>query len=264
MRTITYGRLSNTGKVRSENQDCLGKFPEGTDALSVSKGQLFVVADGMGGHAGGQLASDIAVRTLGVAYASASTEDIRESLLQAFQKANEEILAHARAYPQYTGMGTTCTALVLQNTNAVIAHIGDTRVYRIGRNRITQLTDDHSKVAEMIRRNIITKEEAKRHPERSHLYRALGIRPAVEVDIIDRVPIRPPVTFLMCTDGLYNHVDDDEMRRIVGVLPPDEAVNELVNLANDRGGLDNISVQIIRVNPSESRLQRLFKRKRKR
>jgi len=261
MRTITYGSLSDVGRVRSDNQDSLGKFPAGTDALSVAKGQLFVVADGMGGHAGGRLASELAVKALGATYAAASTSSIRESLLEAYRKANEDIYTHARENAQYAGMGTTCTSLVLQDHEATIAHIGDTRVYRISKNRIQQLTDDHSKVAEMIRRNIITREEARHHPERSHLYRALGIRPSVDVDVIEGISIRPPVTFLMCTDGLYNHVDDDEMRRIVATLSPADAVQELVNLANDRGGLDNISVHIVTVKPGESRLRRLFGRR---
>jgi protein phosphatase len=263
MRTIIYGSLSDTGRVRSDNQDSLGKFPEGTDALSVAKGQLFIVADGMGGHAGGRLASELAVRALGTAYPAASTSSIRESLLESFRKANDDIFTHARQNSQYAGMGTTCTALVLQDHTATIAHIGDTRVYRITKNRIQQLTDDHSKVAEMIRRNIITREEARHHPERSHLYRALGIRPSVDVDVIEGVAVRPPVTFLLCTDGLYNHVDDDEMRRIVATLPPADAVQELVNLANDRGGLDNISVHVVKVQASESRLRRLFGRRKR-
>jgi protein phosphatase len=263
MRTITYGSHSDTGRVRSDNQDSLGKFPEGTDALSVAKGQLFVVADGMGGHAGGRLASEFAVRALGTAYAGASTSSIRESLLEAFRKANEDIYTHARQNPQLAGMGTTCSAIVLQDHTATIAHIGDSRVYRITKNRIQQITDDHSKVAEMIRRNIITREEARHHPERSHLYRALGIRPSVDVDVIEGIGVRPPVTFLLCTDGLYNHVDDDEMRRIVATLPPAEAVQELVSLANDRGGLDNISVHVVRIEAGEGRLRRLFGRRKK-
>jgi protein phosphatase len=264
MTTISYGSLSDIGRVRSDNQDCLGKFPEGTDALSVAKGQLFVVADGMGGHAGGRLASDLAVQTLSSAYAGASTNSIRESLLQSFRKANEEILTYAQQHPQYAGMGTTCTAFVMQERRATIAHIGDTRIYRIMKTKIQQITDDHSKVAEMIRRNIISKEEAKHHPERSHLYRALGIRPSVDVDVIEDVTVRPGMFFLMCTDGLYNHVEDDEMRRIVGTLGPADAVQELVNLANERGGLDNISVHVIRIDPAEGRLRKLFRRNRKR
>ena len=121
-----------------------------------------------------------------------------------------------------------------------------------------QRTDDHSTVAEMQRRGIITSEEARTHPERSRLYRALGIRPEAEVDMIDDVHVGRNEFYLLCTDGLINHVTEDEMQETVLKLKPEEAVTRLVELANERGGSDNITVQIIQVNPSDSFIARLL------
>lgn len=261
MRTIAFGSVSDTGKVRSENQDSLGHAPEESTALSEPFGQLFVVADGMGGHAGGRIASSMTVRTLAETYVSKASSGIRDALLEGFRKANETVFEHARTNPELAGMGTTCSAIVLQNRQATIAHVGDSRVYRIARKRIQQLTNDHSKVAEMVRRQIISKEEAKQHPERSHLYRALGIKATVDIDIIEDISVQPDMSFLLCTDGLHNLVDDDEMRRIVGTLPPEDAARELVSLANERGGYDNISVHVVTVKDEGGPLRRLFRRR---
>jgi protein phosphatase len=261
MRTIAFGSVSDTGKIRSENQDALGRFPASSTSLAVPGGQLFIVADGMGGHAGGRIASSLTVQTLGEAYEATAEVGVREALLEGFRKANDTVFRKGRSTPDLAGMGTTCTVLALGERTATIAHVGDSRVYRITRRTIQQLTDDHSKVAEMVRRGIITREEAKQHPERSHLYRALGIKPAVDVDVIERIAVRPETSFLLCTDGLHNLVDDDEMRRVVASLPPGEAAQELVTLANDRGGHDNVSVHVVTVHAEGGALNRLFRGK---
>ena len=233
--------------MRSDNQDFLGRFPEDGRDTSSPKGQLFIVADGMGGHKAGREASELAVGTLAQAYYAAPMENISESLQYAFREANEKIHVKSATNPKYTGMGTTCTALVIKDGHACIAHIGDSRVYRINNQDIIQLTNDHSNVAEMQRRGMITSEEAKHHPERSLLYRALGSRAVAEVDIIDDITLGKDEYFLMCTDGLFNHVESEEMKKLVMQKDPQEACEELVKLANERGGLDNITVQVVHV-----------------
>jgi protein phosphatase len=248
--------------VRSENQDSFGKFPEGNLDLSLPMGQLFVVADGMGGHNAGRVASETAVRALGDTYMGGAGNDIVGALRQAFQVANSQIYDRSLADPAFAGMGTTCTALVLKDGHGVIGHIGDSRVYRITRRSITQLTNDHSKVAELVRRGIITREQSRTHPERSQLYRALGTRPNAEIDFITSVRLSGECTFLLCCDGLYNHVTEDEMQSIVLAKSPDEACATLIDLANERGGYDNITVQVIRVGATEGGLKRLLRRKR--
>ena len=249
---IDSGNCTDIGLARSDNQDFLGKFPEDGGDGPNPKGQLFVVADGMGGHKAGREASELAVNTIGHAYYSAPTESIPESLQHAFQAANDKIYSQSTTSAEHSGMGTTCTALVLKDEHAYIGHIGDSRVYRISKERIVQLTNDHSNVAEMQRRGMITKEEAKYHPERSLLYRALGSRAVAEIDIIDDIDLGADEYFLMCTDGLFNHVEDQEMKKIVTENDPQKASEALVKLSNDRGGTDNITIQIVRVKSSNS------------
>ena len=249
--------------VRSENQDSLGKFPEGSLDLSLPKGQLFVVADGMGGHNAGRAASETAVRALGETYLGNPGNDLVAALREAFQAANTQIYDQSLADPAFAGMGTTCTALVLKDGHGLIGHIGDSRVYRITRRSITQLTNDHSKVAELVRRGIITREQSRTHPERSQLYRALGTRPQAEVDFVTSVRLSGECSFLLCSDGLYNHVTEDEMQSIVLARSPDEACETLIGLANERGGYDNITVEVVRVSAVEGGLKRLLRRKRR-
>jgi len=233
--------------VRSENQDSFGKFPEGTTDLNCPGGQLFIIADGMGGQNAGREASALSVRTLSESYYAGKDAAVIPNLRGAFAAANAAIFARSNSGPQYRGMGTTCVTLVLLDAQAYIGNIGDSRVYKISQRGITQLTHDHSKVAEMVRRGIIPKVEAKTHPERSHLYRAMGPRATAEVDFFDEMRLTSNRTYLMCTDGLFNHVEEEEMRQIVMSHSPEKACRQLVQLANERGGSDNCTVQVIRV-----------------
>ena len=256
--TIDFGSASNIGMIREENQDALGHFPPGHMDLEMPKGKMFIVADGMGGHRAGATASSMAVTTVSEEYFSYEGSSIPDCLQHAFQHANARIYELSSRDGEYSGMGTTCTALVLKDTSAYIGHIGDSRVYRITSNKVIQLTNDHSKVAEMVRRGIITKEEAKNHPERSHLYRAMGVRPSAEIDLVIDIALNTSESFLICTDGLYEYVQEEEMRQIVLSKRPQVACDFLIHEANDRGGRDNISVQVINVSYSGSFLEKLM------
>jgi len=247
LKTVTFGNSSHVGMVRSDNQDFFGKYPDENLDLSAPKGQLFIVADGMGGHMAGRKASETAVNALARAYFSNPVDDILESLREAFKVANSEVYNLGANNPAFAGMGTTCVALVLKDGNGYIGNIGDSRVYQIMRRSVVQLTQDHSKVAEMVRRGIISKQEARTHPERSHLYKALGTRPSAEADFYNEISLFRSKYFLMCSDGLYNHVEDWEMQKTVLSNPPQKACETLVRLANERGGLDNITVQIVQI-----------------
>jgi serine/threonine protein phosphatase PrpC len=260
VRKLIFANESHVGMVRSDNQDFLGKFPDESLDVSAPKGLLFIVADGMGGHKAGKEASKMAVDAVSKSYfADGTPAEITDALSTAFRSANHAIYSHSMSNPRYSGMGTTCTALVIQDDYAYIGHIGDSRVYQISKKKIVQLTKDHSKVAEMQRRGIITREEAKTHPERSHLYRALGTKAEAEIDVISQIPIGKNEYFVMCTDGLFNNVEDHEIHEIVLSQPPERACKALVELANVRGGQDNITIQIIHVNGSESFFHRLIK-----
>jgi serine/threonine protein phosphatase PrpC len=250
--SITFGNASDRGLKRTENQDCYGKFPEDDLSLATPKGQLFIVADGMGGHAAGREASRMAVDIIREIYFADQSGDIPASLEQAMEAANQRIYDRANSHGEFRGMGSTCTLLVLKDDRGYIAHVGDSRAYRITRSQIEQLTQDHSKVAEMQRLGILTKAEARNHPEKSHLLRALGIAPTVQVDIIDNIPLRPGEHFLLCTDGMTK-VEDAEIKRIVLANSPQPACQRLVELANQRGGADNITVQLIRIESAASK-----------
>lgn len=259
MKTITFGSKTDIGMVRGENQDFLGKFPSDNLELSSPNGQLFVIADGMGGHAGGSEASKLAVRTIGQTYLS-SNASIPEILRQAFKNANQAIYDFSVNNPQFSGMGTTCIALVLRDGKAFIAHIGDSRLYRISKNKIDQMTNDHSKVAELVRRGVITADEARKHPERSMLYRAMGVRTGIEFDVMNDVELGSNEYFLMCTDGLTGYVEPHELQKITLSHPPQGACDMLVDLANHRGGHDNITVQIVHIKGEESFIKTMFRK----
>jgi protein phosphatase len=241
---ISYGHATHQGLKRADNQDAFGKFPPDSLELSLPKGLLFIVADGMGGHANGKEASAMAVQIVQQVYFADPNENISECLQAAFETANEQIHQRATSKLEFRGMGTTCTALVLHDDRAYIAHVGDSRAYRISKSKIEQLTQDHSKVAEMQRLGILTESEAKSHPEKSHLYRALGIAPTVKVDLAADLPLRPDERFLLCTDGLAK-IAEHEIKQIVLANSPPEACDKLIELANDRGGSDNSTAQVI-------------------
>ena len=200
----------------------------------------------MGGHSGGQEASRLAVDAVQRAYFSNSTNDAAKGIRKAFEAANHQIYSYSINKPEYHGMGTTCTALVMKGNRACIAHVGDSRVYRINRRKIEQLTSDHSKVAELMREGVLTEKQAKTHPQRSILSRALGVGESVEVDIIDDITLRSGDFFLLCTDGLAK-VTDDEIKSIVCSNSVQDACEKLINVVIDRGGDDNVTVQMIRI-----------------
>jgi protein phosphatase len=209
---------------------------------------LYLVADGMGGHTAGQVASEMAaeaalraVRTLQGASAS-----LAEKLRYAVTSANREIYQTGRQQPELAGMGTTLVSVLVLEGRAALAHVGDSRAYLVRGGRIRQLTDDHSVVGELLRRREISEDAAREHPHRHVLTRALGVRPVVEPDLAELSP-EPDDVFVLCSDGLTVHVEDDEIaEHVVGAADPDACVENLVDLANARGGDDNITVLVLR------------------
>lgn len=232
---------------RADNQDSYGAFPEqGRQDLLTPFGLLFIVADGMGGHVGGREASQLAVKTVEATYFTEPPDDVGERLGMAIEAANEQIFDRARLDPSLHGMGTTCTTLVLRGQSAYLAHVGDSRAYRLRDGALEQLTLDHSRVAELVRENLISAEDAAQHPYRNVLSRALGTAPEVEVDIDGPIAVQPGDVFLLCSDGL-NYLTDDEIKATMLAYPPQAACDRLVEQANDRGGVDNVTMQIVQV-----------------
>ena len=230
---------TDVGQRRRGNEDRYALAPE----LG-----LYLVADGMGGHTAGQVASELAadaavraVETLRGASASLS-----ERLRSAVTSANRTIYQTAQENPEYAGMGTTVVAILAEGGRAALAHVGDSRAYLVRTGRIRQLTDDHSIVGELLRRNEISEDAAREHPHRHVLTRAMGVRPDVEPDLAEITPEEGDV-FVLCSDGLTGHVEDHEIAKVV--MDHDdlqESCDSLVDLANARGGEDNITVVVAR------------------
>ncbi len=244
---FSYYGSSDIGMIRVENQDSLGKFPPNDFNLYSEKGQLFIVADGMGGHAGGKEASQMAVDTIRDVYFSGSS-DLLTSLKEAIEKANYKIFKRSEDLKQFRGMGTTCTVLVLKQDKGFIAHVGDSRIYLIENNhsrKIVQLTEDHTKVHEMVKEGILTEKEAETYPSKSVLSRALGVNQKVNVDF-NNIAIKNGQSYVMCSDGLAG-VSKEEIQQIVTTYSPKDSCSKLINLANDRGGKDNVTVIVINI-----------------
>ena len=242
---VRYAALTDIGFRRQNNQDSCAVALCTTEDEFEDSGHLFVVADGMGGHAVGELASKIAVDTVPHMFAKLRDRPPNEALRIAVEAANEAINERGTKNLEFLRMGTTCSSLVLCPQGAVIAHVGDSRVYRIRKRQIDQLTFDHSLVWEMIHTRRVHPRDAERLCPRNVITRSLGPEPQVNVDIEGPHPVLPGDIFLLCSDGLSGLLNDAEIGMIAGTLPPDEACRLLVNLANLRGGPDNITVIVI-------------------
>ena len=237
MTAFRWGAATDTGQLRSNNQDAY---------LVDADREVFVVADGMGGHAGGEVASQVAVE----AY-RANAADTTEGLVEAVRVANRAVYDRAGDEPDLRGMGTTLCAigLVREHDNEYIAvlNVGDSRVYRLQSGELIQITEDHSLVEDMVRQGRLTPEEARVHPQKNIVTRALGNEETVEVDSWEVVPFAGD-RYLLASDGLFNEVDDDTIASTLRrYADPDETAKELVRLANAGGGRDNITVVVVDV-----------------
>ncbi len=239
--SVELASMSHVGQVRSANEDSC-------DTSSRDDGtRLLVVADGMGGHRGGATASSTAVATIVEIFETKSPGGNDTMLREAIESANARIFEMAQSDVELEGMGTTVVAFVLDaQHNAMVAHVGDSRAYRHRRGHLEALTTDHSVVAEMQRRGLISAEEAAVHPRRNEILRSVGVSAEVEVEVTP-VEVASGDLFVLCSDGLSGVVSDEEIESIVRSQPPEAAVEALINLANERGGPDNITVQILSV-----------------
>lgn len=236
---LTAVARTDVGLRRSVNEDCF--------ALAANAG-LYLVADGMGGHTAGQLASRLATAGMVEALKRFATADasLTEKLRFCVSAANRDIYDAAEEKPELQGMGTTLVALLAGRGRIALAHVGDSRAYLVRGGGVRRLTDDHSLVAELVRRREITEVAARGHPHRHVLTRALGVRRSVEADLAEITPVEGDV-IVLCSDGLTGHLQDEEIAQFVSETGDLDAVCEcLVDLANARGGEDNITVSLIR------------------
>jgi protein phosphatase len=244
--------LTDVGRKRKHNEDAY--------ALDVNEG-LFIVADGMGGHAAGEVAAKITVETIGEFIAATRQKEEAtwpfrydhqlqfnsNRLAIAIEKANERVMAAVAAQPWLKGMGTTVVAGLLNEKTLSLAHVGDSRAYLYRDGELSRLTDDHSWVHEQVAAGILTEEEAKTHPLKNVVTRALGGGPSVSPDL-QELTFRPGDEFLFCSDGLTTMLSDEEILDAAeNEREPQSLCRKLVDTANERGGVDNITVVVVRV-----------------
>lgn len=244
---LEYASLSDVGMRRQNNQDSVTISMETEREGWERYGHLFVVADGMGGHAVGELASKMAIDTLPLTYKKTDRDTMASALNDAMKETNAAIYERGTLNRDFQRMGTTCSALVLGPEGALIGHVGDSRVYRTRNGRIDQLTFDHSLQWEKLRRGEGRPEEIFLHHPKNIITRSMGPEANVQVDLEGPYPVMPGDAYIVCSDGLTNHVRDDEIGLAAEELSAAAACRYLVNLANLRGGNDNITVAIAKV-----------------
>jgi serine/threonine protein phosphatase PrpC len=243
---LEVAQLTDVGRKREHNEDNMAYVIPKDEQVLAMKGALFIVADGMGGHAAGEVASEIAVDTVSNVYYMDDNLDVTAPLLLAIKRANAAIHQRAAENMLRSGMGTTCVAAVLRGNMAYIANVGDSRAYLIRQGQVRQVSLDHSWVAEQVRAGLLTEEQARTHAQRNVITRSLGTQPDVEVDVF-REQIQPGDYLVLCTDGLSGLISDDELLRIVERSVPQESVYHLVERANENGGPDNITAIVVHV-----------------
>lgn len=258
---IEIGWLTNRGRRRDHNEDHLYVF-SAADTPYESRGMLLAVADGMGGHAGGEYASRIAVETLGKFYeldVDPGAPTSNGALKACIDEAHRIIHSQAQSSPILKGMGTTLTAALIRKGKLDLGQVGDSRAYLIRNGTIKQLTNDHSLVAEQIRMGLITADEAACHPARNIITRALGTREKVEPDFYS-YDLEPDDRVLMCSDGLHGVVEDARTLEIVlAAASAPAACLDLIEEANANGGPDNITVVLVHIKPMKPFWRRLLR-----
>ena len=235
---------TDLGNVRTNNEDAASFFR--VENMLQEKGCLLIVADGMGGHKAGEVASKMAVDIISREYFKQNNGDDKEKILsKAFNSANKKIYELSAADETYRGMGTTCTAIVIAGQTVYYAHAGDSRAYLYKDKKIVRLTEDHTYVQELVKNGDITAEEADTHPQRNVLTNAMGTKPALRVDtgksalLLDKND-----KVLICSDGLYDYLDNDELAEVLGYESLEQAADYLIAEAKRRGGKDNITVAL--------------------
>ncbi len=244
--------LSDVGSVRTNNEDATRFIRPATQAVQASKGYLAVVADGMGGHAAGEVASQMATEVVSKTYYQRE-ESPEESLYFALAKANRQIWQAAGRNAQQKGMGTTCTAVAVCGSRIYVGHVGDSRAYLCKNGHFTQLTTDHTYVQKLVDDGLLQPADADTHPERNVLTRAMGTNSKVEIDVdMPALRFEENDRLLLCSDGLYDYLSNEEMANWLNLPSISEAAQLMIDQAKARGGHDNITVMVVeRIAPNK-------------
>ena len=240
--------LTDVGCQRANNEDSVLYWEPDSVEEYGRKGRLAVVADGMGGYEGGQEASRLAVETARQVYDSAVDHDPQKALTQGLQAAHENIQRYGEEHLEFQGMGTTCTAIAIVDRQLYFAHVGDSRLYLIRNGSISRLTRDHSYVGRLVESGVVRSEDAESHPQRHILTAALGSGREVTPDVPEHpIPLEPDDTLILCTDGLWSLVGEQELLQTVQTNSPAESCVAMVKMALERGGPDNVTVLVLHV-----------------
>ena len=250
------GMLTDVGQVRTVDEDSIlaADLSFGVNSES-SKFLLLAVADGMGGHAKGEEASKIALNAIARAVIPdlLNNTPFTKILEKGIQNANQDILDYTAKNPEASGMGTTSVCAVVKDNQIHLANVGDSRAYRVSDDEICRVTKDHSYVQALIDEGEITEEQAREHPRKNEITRAVGIMPSVEVDTM-KLTLDSDESLLLCCDGVIAHLSDDDIHKIIRDSPdPQTACQEIVDMANERGGSDNISLIILSSEGSDTK-----------
>jgi PPM family protein phosphatase len=243
---VEVAGLTDVGCQRDNNEDSYLYWEPAHPEELRQKGRLAIIADGMGGHEGGSEASRLAVETVRETYDQSFRGDVEAALVEAFNTAHARIRQFAERHPALQGMGTTCTALVLCGGQLYFVHVGDSRLYLIRNDTANRLTRDHSYVGRLVESGLVRPEDAEKHPQRHILTAALGAGIELAVEHASPVEVIPGDCLLLCTDGLWSVVSDEEIAA-ASAGSPMECCVALVQLARERGGPDNITLQVLRV-----------------
>lgn len=243
---VTASLRTDTGQVRSQNEDFVGSWEPANEAERTETGWLYIVADGVGGAEAGDVASQLATEQTITHFLESDETDSAERLRTAIQRANDDLRQVAAMRGRGGYMATTMCAAFIQSGHVLLANVGDSRGYHLhnGNGSLEQVTNDHSLVAQLVEQGVITEEEAATHPRRNVILSSLGPTRDPQIDIFD-VKAEQGDTLVLCSDGLTRHVDDAEIAQIVGAESPETASQILIDLANERGGSDNISVALL-------------------
>jgi len=245
---VEVAAVSDVGCQRENNEDSYLYWEPVSDEQFQHKGRLAIVADGMGGHEGGQDASRIAIEAIREMYAVEAQSDPQSLLDAGFREAHARIHDYALKNEHLRGMGTTATAVAVLGKQLYYAHIGDSRLYRVRGSEVSRLTHDHSYVSRLVADGVLTEEEAEVHPQRNILTAALGVGPEIAPDApAQPIFLQSKDHLVLCSDGLWGLVNDQEIRTFVTKQKPQAACQAMVDLAKKRGGPDNITVQILRL-----------------
>lgn len=257
---ISYGN-SDVGRVRTNNEDSYLYKTFSLNSNGTPDAFLMVVADGMGGHAAGEVASAKVIEELNDNLNEKSLEKLPYILKEIIDKANSKIFNISAQNTELNGMGTTCTAMIYYKEQVHLAHVGDSRAYLIRDGEISRLSKDHTVVEELLEAGTITEEKARTIPERNILLRAVGTSEQLEVDVYPPMDTSGGDIFLLCSDGLTEYLYEEEIRDTVTSVPLENVCDELIKIANERGGADNITVQlaILREKPKIKKTRQILK-----